>query len=113
MPASAASGPGYGLSCCGDDLVVECPQGVAEAELIDPCGEDFRRLVAATTKARLDPCNCDPKPDGPIDACLLLEYVECPEQPRSVYEDPCAESPDGCRYAAMRETTRLRLVPHD
>ncbi|HSW23698.1 MAG TPA: hypothetical protein VLJ62_13085 [Burkholderiaceae bacterium] len=103
--------PGYGLSCCGEDLVVECPQIVSEAELIDVCGEDFRCLLAATAAARLDPCNCDATPDGPIDACLLLEYVECPEDPRSVFEDPCAEHADGCRSSAMRETTRLRLVP--
>ncbi len=55
-----------------------------------------------------DPCD---RPDGPVEACLMLEYVECPEDPRRVFEDPCATLPGGCRYGAMRETTRLRLVP--
>lgn len=99
--------PGYGLSCCGDDLVVECPETVCEKDLIDPCSEDFRRLLADKT----DPCNCDPDPNGPVEACLMLEYVECPEDPRQVFEDPCAENPKGCRFGAIRETTRLRLVP--
>ena len=99
--------PGYGLSCCGDDLIVECPQTVSEGDLIDICSEDFRKLLAGKT----DPCNCDPDPNGPIEACLMLEYVECPEDPRQVFEDPCAQVADGCRYGAVRETTRLRLVP--
>lgn len=99
--------PGYGLSCCGEDLVVECPEIVCEKDLIDPCREDFRKLLADKT----DPCNCDPDPNGPVEACLMLEYVECPEDPRQVFEDPCAENPNGCRFGAIRETTRLRLVP--
>ena len=98
--------PGYGLSCCGDDLVVECPETVCEGDLIDVCSEEFRRLLAK----RKDPCNCD-RPDGPVQACLMLEYVECPEEPRQVFEDPCAENPHGCRFGAVRETVRLRLVP--
>lgn len=99
--------PGYGLSCCGDDLIVECPETVCEGELIDPCSEAFRRLFAD----KADPCKCDPDPKGPVEACLYLEYVECPEDPRRVFEDPCAQSPQGCRYGAIRETTRLTLVP--
>ena len=98
--------PGYGLSCCGDDLVVECPETVREGELIDPCSEEFRRLLANPA----DRCEEDPRPDAPVEACLMLEYVECPEDPRRVYEDPCAEAPKGCRFGAVRETTRLRLV---
>ena len=99
--------PGYGLSCCGDDLVVECPEKVCERELIDPCSEDFRRLLSN----RFDLCEDDPRPDRNVEACLMLEYVECPEDPRRVFEDPCAQQAKGCRFGAVRETTRLRLVP--
>src|SRR3954451_20496841 len=60
--------PGYGLSCCGDDLVVECPETVCEADLIDVCSEDFRRLLVQ----RKDPCSRD-RPDEPVQACLMLE----------------------------------------
>lgn len=98
--------PGYGLSCCGDDLIVECPETVCEGDLVDVCSPDFRRLFAR----RDDPCARD-LPDSPVKACLMLEYVECPEEPRQVFEDPCAEKPRGCRFGAVRETTRLRLAP--
>jgi hypothetical protein len=100
--------PGYGLSCCGDDLVVECPATVGERELIDICSQDFREILKAGSGPCEDPCD---RPDGPVEACLMLEYVECPEDPRQVFEDPCATLPGGCRYGAVRETTRLRLVP--
>ncbi len=100
--------PGYGLSCCGDDLVVECASTVGERELIDICSEDFREILKAGSGPCEDPCE---RPDGPVEACLMLEYVECPEDPRQVFEDPCATLPGGCRPSAVRETTRLRLVP--
>lgn len=99
--------PGYGLSCCGDDLIVECPEIVGERHLIDPCSEAFRRLITRG----LDPCLDGRHPDAPVEAALLLEYVECLEDPRRVYEDPCAQTPKGCRYGAVRETVRLTLVP--
>jgi hypothetical protein len=100
--------PGYGLSCCGDDLVVECAATVGERALIDICSADFRELLKAGTGPCEDTCD---RPDGPVEARLMLEYVECPEDPRQVFEDPCATLPGGCRHGAMRETTRLRLVP--
>lgn len=99
--------PGYGLSCCGDDLVVECPETVGEGQLIDPCSEEFRALL----HDKFDTCDECARPDEPVPAALMLEYVECPEDPRSTYEDPCAETARGCRYGAVRETVRLRLVP--
>src|SRR5262245_39902793 len=37
--------PGYALSCCGEDLIVECPTVVCENQLIDVCSEDFRELL--------------------------------------------------------------------
>ena len=101
--------PGYGISCCGDDLIVECAATVTERELIDICSEDFRALLSAAQGPCDDPC--DRRPDAPIEACLMLEYVECPEESRQVFEDPCATLPGGCRFGTMRETTRLRLVP--
>lgn len=106
--------PGYGLSCCGDDLVVSCTQAINENELIDRCSEDFRHLLAHAAGPR-GICDKDAHPDGPIDACLLLEYVECAEGLRQAFEDGCVSDNGGdeasCRYGAVRETTRLRLVP--
>jgi hypothetical protein len=103
--------PGYGLSCCGDDLVVSCSQAINETELIDRCSEDFRHLLAHAAGPR-GHCDQDARPDGPIDACLLLEYVECAEGLRQAFEDGCDSGDSAsCRYGAVRETTRLRLVP--
>lgn len=99
--------PGYGLSCCGDDLVVECAQTVRETDLIDPCSPEWKQLLARHAGA----CEKDPAPERLIEACLMLEYVECPEDPRRGYEDPCAPAAHLCQYGAVRETTRLRLVP--
>ncbi|MBK4216484.1 hypothetical protein JJJ17_11155 [Paracoccus caeni] len=101
--------PGYGLSCCGDDLVVECTETVAERDLIDPCSQDFRDILKAAQGPCTDPC--DTRPDAPVEAVLMLEYVECPGLPRQAFEDPCATKATGCKYSAVRETTRLRLVP--
>lgn len=99
--------PGYGLSCCGDDLIVECPETVGEGQLVDPCSEEFRALL----HDKFDKCEECAPPDEPVPAALMLEYIECPEDPRSTYEDPCAEVARGCRFGAVRETVRLRLVP--
>ncbi len=103
--------PGYALGCCGDDLVVSCAQTVDEKALIDRCSADFRRLLAHASGAG-GLCDEAAQPDGPIEACLLLEYVECAEAPRAAIEDDCDSGQDiPCRYGAVRETTRLRLVP--
>jgi hypothetical protein len=99
--------PGYGLSCCGDDLVVECAQTVREADLIDPCSPEWKQLLARHAGL----CEKDHVPERLIEACLMLEYIECPEDPRRGYEDPCAPAAHLCQYGAVRETTRLRLVP--
>lgn len=83
-------GPGYGVDCCGNDLTVTCDYSVSAATLLrDPavCGSD-RRCYA-----------------------LLLEYVECPEDPRPVHADGCEPQRAGCELSRIRETTRLRLVP--
>jgi len=42
---------------------------------------------------------------------LLLEYVECPSEPRPVHSDPCAGTANRCEMSRIRETVRLRLVP--
>jgi hypothetical protein len=42
---------------------------------------------------------------------LLLEYVECPSDPRPVHGDPCGAEVSRCEMSRIRETVRLRLVP--
>ncbi len=41
----------------------------------------------------------------------MLEYIECPEQPRPVHGDVCSPQATRCEMARVRETVRLRLVP--
>jgi hypothetical protein len=86
--------PGYGVDCCGNDIVISSPYRVdAEALVRDPAA---RAPLAAARVNRMN---------------LLLEYYECPEEPRPVHGDPCAPETMSCEMSRIRETARLRLIP--
>jgi hypothetical protein len=86
--------PGYGVDCCGNDVVISSAYRVDRAALVrDPAA------AATLAKARAARMN------------LLLEYFECPEEPRPVHGDPCAPETVSCEMSRIRETARLRLVP--
>ena len=85
--------PGYGVDCCGNDLTVTCTYKVGVAELLT------------------DPAICHRRGGERECFALLLEYVECPEDPRPVHGEPCVGMPAGCEMSRVRETVRLRLVP--
>ena len=85
--------PGYGVDCCGNDLVLTTMYEVPIAALLaDPA-------AAPVVCAR-----------GPHRMHLLLEYIECPSEPRPVHGDPCAPHAR-CETSRIRELVRLRLVP--
>ena len=86
--------PGYAVDCCGNDIVISSAYRVDAAALV-------RDPAAATTlsKGKAQRMN------------LLLEYFECPEEPRPVHGDPCAPDMVSCEMSRIRETGRLRLVP--
>jgi hypothetical protein len=84
---------GYAVDCCGNDLTVTCPYEV-----------DIATLLA-------DPAGCPALTGGPQRMYLLLEYVECPEEPRPVHGDVCSPQTTLCEPSRVRETVRLRLVP--
>jgi hypothetical protein len=86
--------PGYGVDCCGNDLVVTTPYRVDAAALV-------RDPAAAAILSRR----------GAHRLHLVLEYFECPEQPRPVHGDPCSPDATRCETSRIRETTRLRLAP--
>lgn len=86
--------PGYGVDCCGHDLVVTTPYRVDIATLL-------RDPAAAPVLAQ----------KGSQCLHLLLEYIECPEDPRPVHGDPCSPEILRCEMSRVRETVRLRLVP--
>ena len=86
--------PGYGVDCCGNDIVISSAYRVdSHALLRDPAA------AATLSKGRANRMN------------LLLEYFECPEEPRPVHGDPCAPDQVSCEMSRIRETARLRLVP--
>ena len=88
--------PGYGVDCCGNDIVVSCAYRVdSQALLRDPAASK-----PAFSTGR-----------GARRMSLLLEYYECPEEPRPVHGDPCAPDSVRCEMSRIRETARLRLVP--
>jgi hypothetical protein len=85
--------PGYAIDCCGNDLTVTSNYTVDPESLVS------------------DPAICNLLSQGQQRFSLLLEYVECPEQPRPVHGDPCNGSASACEMSRVRETVRLRLVP--
>jgi len=86
--------PGYGVDCCGNDLALTTTYRVEIAALIaDPAAAS---LVRQGGGQRLH---------------LLLEYIECPANPRPVHGDPCAPEVSRCEMSRIRESVRLRLVP--
>jgi hypothetical protein len=88
--------PGYAVDCCGNDLTVTTAYRVEIAALLrDPA-------VAAL---------CASASGAPKQVALLLEYVECPTEPRPVHGDPCGPAQQACEPSRIRETVRLRLVP--
>jgi hypothetical protein len=86
--------PGYAVDCCGNDLTVTTLYKVDISTLLrDPAA------AAALGSGK------------PQRMHLLLEYVECPSDPRPVHADPCASGTERCEMSRVRETVRLRLVP--
>jgi hypothetical protein len=85
--------PGYAVDCCGNDLTVTSIYKVEAAALL------------------ADPAICHRRSTERECFALLLEYTECPEEPRPVHGDPCAGSATACEMSRVRETVRLRLVP--
>jgi hypothetical protein len=86
--------PGYAVDCCGNDLTVTSVYKVDAATLLS------------------DPAICNLMTGKQQCMSLLLEYIECPEQPRPVHGgDPCSGQSPGCEMSRVRETVRLRLVP--
>jgi hypothetical protein len=81
-------GVGYGVDCCGNDLLVTSAYEVPVGALFADAG------VQQQTNAGFH---------------LLLEYVETPEAPRPVH-DECTPGISRSEPSRIRETVRLRLV---
>ena len=113
--------PGYGVDCCGNDIILtEQYHVTSEALLRDPLAIQYTAKTSFRGFTVDDECSHLTKrpPKEPPDRSsncrrmhLLLEYVECPEQPRPVHGDACSTQSNSCEMSRIRETTRLRLVP--
>jgi hypothetical protein len=91
--------PGYGVDCCGNDLALTSVYQVDIAALLaDPAASSVSRFINAS---RINSQRFS----------LLLEYVECPADPRPVHGDPCSPDASRCEMSRIRESVRLRLVP--
>jgi len=101
--------PGYALDCCGNDLVVECPQEITERALVDKHDPKVQAFLAGQSDK---PLRCpEPEPDLPRKACLILQYVECAGDPQPVFENDSTSNVTHCEYSSVRESARLCLVP--
>ena len=117
--------PGYAIDCCGNDLTVTTPYRVDIPTLLsDPAVCNLLAGAAddgCTQKDRIIGGKqiLDAATGVPLRQAvprgrrmhLLLEYVECPEEPRPVHGDPCSGNTTACEMSRVRETVRLRLVP--
>jgi hypothetical protein len=87
--------PGYALDCCGNDIVVGCPEQVDVNALV----HDLR--VRSLGVDCGDPCA---KPSGARDYGLYLRYVEEPADLVAPYatDESCPDT--GCTPSRIRET---------
>lgn len=119
---------GYGIDCCGNDLVIGCPTRVPTRDLLDdhPSVAQMLALAAGQAPQLEGKLNhdgefmydhpCADGIDGPqsakVRAALMLEYLECPSEPRPVIRDGCGSGRgDGCEYSRVVESSRLVLRP--
>ena len=122
---------GYGLDCCGRDLVVTCPTRIPARDLIDehPLVQQLLALAKAPHAGQAPPTGGGGEPGGEfrpnydceggrdrqertVRAALMLEYLECPSAPRDVVRDACGSNMrEACEYSRIIETSRLVLRP--
>jgi hypothetical protein len=90
--------PGYALDCCGNDIVVGCPEQVDALALLS----DLRRREGLDCG---EPCE-DNERRGYI---LVVSYAEQPTDPVAPYaQDDCAVG--DCDFSRVREGYRFELV---
>lgn len=125
--------PGYALDCCGNDIVVACPQELDINQLVRDlqrrmrggfdCGDPCAETTAGTTKSP----SGQPAPGKAGNAaarkeseegrkvsdcqkyCLYIDYCEQSTDPVAPYatDDPCG--PTGCETTRTREGFRFEL----
>lgn len=104
-----ALSPGYALDCCGNDLIVEGPIELSEQQLWTRADPSLR--AGAGVRARSPDIDDHETNRDALHACVVLQYVECPEEARPVHRDACAGPTGSCEPSRIRESVRLLLVP--
>jgi hypothetical protein len=83
--------PGYALDCCGNDIVVGCPEKIDALALLN----DLRRRKGSDCG---EPCDDQP----PRDYYLVVSYAERPSDPVAPYDqDDCVVG--DCEFSRVRE----------
>jgi hypothetical protein len=109
--------PGYALDCCGNDIVVSCPQTLDINLMIrefllktrggydcsDPC------VTVSPTGSRQTPATKDPPTPRSRRYCLYVDYCEELTEPVAPYvvNDPCGAT--SCEPTRVREGFRFEL----
>ena len=90
--------PGYALDCCGNDIVVGCPEKLDALAMLS----DLRRKQGADCD---DPCDDQPRRSY----LLVVSYAEQSADPVAPYvQDDCAVG--DCDFSRVREGYRFELV---
>jgi hypothetical protein len=87
--------PGYGVDCCGNDLLVQASSVARCGDLLDVTDPAIASLLTQASGNQV---------------ALILEYAECPEEPRAVHKDACTPTSDACEPSRVRETARLSIA---
>lgn len=125
--------PGYALDCCGNDIVVACPQELDINQMVRDlqrrmrggfdCGDPCAETTTGTTKSpsgQPTPGKAGNAPAGKESEegrkvsdcqkyCLYIDYCEQSTDPVAPYatDDPCG--PTGCEATRTREGFRFEL----
>lgn len=90
-PGKVQVSPGYAIECCGNDILVSCPEDVDVLELV----RDLRVRQGVDCG---EPCDQQPEQDY----YLYVRYVEQPTEPVAPYApDDCATGE--CEFSRVRE----------
>jgi hypothetical protein len=89
--------PGYAIECCGNDILLSCPEEVNVIELV----RDLRRRTAVDCG---EPCDKQPRREYH----LYVRYAETPTAPVAPYApDDCASGE--CEFSRISEGYRFEL----
>lgn len=101
-PGWLTVGSGYALDCCGNDIVVGCPEEIDALVLLD----ELRRRSGLDCG---EPCENRSRRSPHDDYLLVVRYDEHPEEPVAPYsQDHCAVG--DCEFSRVREGYRFELV---